>query len=212
MSILTPDQMDDIIFGMGMTHREAAGVLRVPARDLFSWVQGKSEIPDEKATELLKLEEMIEDYAEDILATVDDIVEEKGKPESVPVIRYLGNKVFKEWNPGFYKIFRYHKLYSTVITRARIELNREDITLVPVTFDPESYQDFLGEKEDSEANRLAWAEAMTAEAMSTKTAETKAVDVEAAKKEVPAEEAPEEDTGAEETGSEDTGPEDISEE
>ncbi|WP_417432840.1 DUF4447 family protein [Kiloniella sp.] len=199
MSILTPDQMDDIIFGMGMTHREAAGVLRVPARDLFSWVQGKSEIPDEKATELLKLEEMIEDYAEDILATVDDIVEEKGKPESVPVIRYLGNKVFKEWNPGFYKIFRYHKLYSTVITRARIELNREDITLVPVTFDPESYQDFLGEKEDSEANRLAWAEAMTAEAMSTKTAETKA-----AKKEVPAEESPEEDTGAEEIDPEET--------
>ncbi|WP_417455263.1 DUF4447 family protein [Kiloniella sp.] len=206
MSILTPDQMDDIIFGMGMTHREAAGVLRVPARDLFSWVQGKSEIPDEKATELLKLEEMIEDYAEDILATVDDIVEEKGKPESVPVIRYLGNKVFKEWNPGFYKIFRYHKLYSTVITRARIELNREDITLVPVTFDPERYQDFLGEKEDSEANRLAWAEAMVAE---TKTAATKAIEAksgeaEAAKKEVPAEEAPEEDTGAEEIGPEET--------
>lgn len=199
MSILTPDQMDDIIFGMGMTHREAAGVLRVPARDLFSWVQGKSEIPDEKATELLKLEEMIEDYAEDILATVDDIVEEKGKPESVPVIRYLGNKVFKEWNPGFYKIFRYHKLYSTVITRARIELNREDITLVPVTFDPESYQDFLGEKEDSEANRLAWAEAM-----STKTAEAKTAEPEAAKKEVPAEEAPEEEIGAEETGPEET--------
>ena len=191
--------MDDIIFGMGMTHREAAGVLRVPARDLFSWVQGKSEIPDEKATELLKLEEMIEDYAEDILATVDDIVEEKGKPESVPVIRYLGNKVFKEWNPGFYKIFRYHKLYSTVIARARIELNREDITLVPVTFDPESYQDFLGEKEDSEANRLAWAEAM-----STKTAQTKIVESEAAKKEVPAEEAPAEDTGPEEIGPEDT--------
>ncbi|KLN59649.1 hypothetical protein WH96_16520 [Kiloniella spongiae] len=178
MSKLTPDQMDDIIFGMGMTHREAAGVLRVPARDLFSWVQGKSEIPDEKATELLKLEETIEDYVEDLLATVDDIVEAKGKPESVPVIRYLGNKLFKEWKPEFYKIFRYHKVYSTVITRARIELHREEITLVPVTFDPESYQDFLGDKEDSEANRLAWAETVGTETVGTEKVGTKAVSAE----------------------------------
>ncbi|WP_085909983.1 DUF4447 family protein [Kiloniella majae] len=196
MSKLTPDQMDDIIFGMGMTHREAAGVLRVPARDLFSWVQGKSEIPDEKATELLKLEESIEDYVEDLMATVDDIVEAKGKPESVPVIRYLGNKVFKEWKPDFFKLFRYHKLYSTVITRARIELKREDIILAPVTFDPDSYQDFLGDKEDSEANRLAWAETVKSETVKTQTVKAEAVEEEPV-----AEDIAEEDTDAEETAS-----------
>ncbi len=157
MSKLTPDQMDDIIFGMGLTHREAAGVLRVQAKDLFSWIKGTSEIPDSKAAELLKLEETVEDYVDDILATIDDIVEGKDKPISVPIIRYLGNKLFKEWKPDLYQVFRYHKVYSTVITRARIELHREDITLVPVTFDPESYQNFLESNEDSEANRAAWA-------------------------------------------------------
>ncbi|WP_085899159.1 hypothetical protein [Kiloniella majae] len=199
MSKLTPDQMDDIIFGMGMTHREAAGVLRVPARDLFSWVQGKSEIPDEKATELLKLEESIEDYVEDLMATVDDIVEAKGKPESVPVIRYLGNKVFKEWKPDFFKLFRYHKLYSTVITRARIELKREGIILAPVTFDPDSYQNFLGDKEDSEANRLAWAETVKTETIESQTVKAEAVKTEAAEEEPVEEEVFEEDTDAEET-------------
>ncbi|MBL4666445.1 MAG: DUF4447 family protein [Sneathiella sp.] len=161
MSKLQPGQFDELLFGLGLSHKEASLLLNAKPFQIYNWVNGIDEIPEDLSKRVLEMEDLVEDYVFTFMSEIDTLIEVKGKkPEVIPVIRYLGNQVFRKYMPNEHATFTYFKIYNSAISRIRIDAARDDINIVAVNFDPESYVQFLGDNEDSHLQRTAWAESI----------------------------------------------------
>jgi len=159
LSKLKPGQFDELLFGLGLSHKEASLLLNVKPFQIYNWVNGIDAIPEDLSKRILEMEDHVEDYVFTFMSEIDTIIEEKGKkPAVIPVIRYLGNQVFKKYMPNEHAKFTYFKIFNSAISRIRIDAVRDEINLIAVNFDPESYTQFLGDNEDSDLQRTAWAE------------------------------------------------------
>ena len=159
MKKLHPAQIDDLITGLGLDRKEAANMLGVTMRKIHSWTNGQDDIPEAIAKTLLDMEDLVEEYTYNIMEEIDEQVEKKGSIlANIPMVRYMGNAMFRKYKPDLCKIFTYFKIYNTVITRVRIECARDQMTVIPINFDPESYEKYLGSNEDTETHRTAWVE------------------------------------------------------
>ncbi|MBL4739651.1 MAG: DUF4447 family protein [Sneathiella sp.] len=161
MSKLQPGQFDELLFGLGLSHKETSLLLNVKPFQVYNWVNGIDEIPEDQSKRILDMEDLVEDYVFTFMAEVDSIIEEKGKkPTVIPVIRYLGNQIFKKYMPNEHIKFTYFKIFNSAISRIRIDAARDEINVIAINFDPENYTQFLGDNEDSLQQRTAWAEAI----------------------------------------------------
>lgn len=137
-------------------------MLGVNMRKIHSWTNGQDDIPEADAKILLDMEDLVEEYTYNIMEEIDQQVQKKGsKLSNIPMVRYMGNAIFRKYKPDLCKIFTYFKIYNTVITRVRIECARDEMTVIPINFDPEGYEEYLGSNEDTEAQRNEWLKSVT---------------------------------------------------
>jgi len=161
LSKLQPGQFDELLFGLGLSHKEASLLLNVKPVQVYNWVNGIDAIPEDQSKRIIDMEDLVEDYVFTFMSQVDTIIEKKGKkPEAIPVIRYLGNQVFKKFMPEEHAKFTYFKIFNSAISRIRIDAARDEINVIAINFDPENYTQFLGDNEDSHQQRANWAEAI----------------------------------------------------
>ena len=112
-----------------------------PPADVIAWITGLDEMASRSASEAVKIFRKA------------NAAGESGSP--VVFLRYPSDEVLEEYNPEMKGLpASYH---AAIVSRARLELWKEGVPSIIIYFEPDQYQEWLGDRKDTESMRAAWA-------------------------------------------------------
>ena len=128
-----------------LSQTELSKLLEVSLRTLQRWEKGDFQITDDKKQALWQM-------FVDVKTATENFVELLEKGEKDMVIALLS------YSPTYYDgDFPHYKLHNAVIMKSKIRAEELGYNVRLVKFQPDNYKNWLGGKEDNQANRANWA-------------------------------------------------------